>query len=359
MTDIFSPGKLGSIEIANRIAMAPMTRSRAVAEALPSPLHVQYYAQRASAGVIITEGVATSQSGLGYARTPGIFSDEQIERWRRVTDAVHAESGKIIIQLMHVGRIAHPANQPEGARILTPSAIRAAGSIWTDAAGMQEFVIPEELTTGEIRDLIREFYVAVENARRAGFDGVELHAANGYLLNQFLSPNSNGRTDAYGGSVEKRARFLLEVYDAAAAAWSSDRIGVRVSPGGTFNDMFDADPLSTYTYVARELSKRSAGFLHVIRPEQAHFDAFAVLREQFAGTLVVNGGIAAAEANSLLRAGQVDVVSFGRLFIANPDLPERLRNRWPLAESDAATFYTSGSQGYTDYPAYAAEPVLA
>jgi N-ethylmaleimide reductase len=358
MTDLFTPGKLGGIEIANRIAMAPMTRSRAVAEALPSPLHVQYYAQRASAGVIITEGVATSATGLGYARTPGIYSDEQVERWRRVTDAVHAEGGRIVVQLMHVGRIAHPANQPAGARIVAPSAIGAAGSMWTDTAGMQPFPIPEELTTGEIRDLIREFYVATENARSAGFDGVELHSANGYLLNQFLSPNTNQRTDAYGGSVEKRARFLLEVYDAAAAAWSSDRIGVRISPAGTFNDILDADPFSTYTYVAQELSNRNAGFLHVIRPVQAGFDVFTVLRERFTGTIVLNGGVEGEEASALLRSGAADVVSFGRPFISNPDLPQRLLNNWPLTEPDSATFYTAGSQGYTDYLAYDAEPVL-
>jgi N-ethylmaleimide reductase len=224
---------------------------------------------------------------------------------------------------------------------------------------MQPFSTPQELTAGEIRDLIREFYAATENARRAGFDGVELHAANGYLLNQFLSPNTNRRTDAYGGSVDKRVRFLLEVYDAAAAAWSHDRIGVRVSPAGTFNDILDTDPFSTYTHVARELSKRKAGFLHVIRPAQADFDVFGVLREQFSGSFVVNGGIAAAEGNDLVHSGAADVVSFGTPFISNPDLPERLRDNLPLAAPDPSTFYTAGSQGYTDYAAYAAEPVLA
>jgi N-ethylmaleimide reductase len=224
--------------------------------------------------------------------------------------------------------------------------------MWTDAAGQQPFPIPEELSAQGIRDTIREFYAATGNARVAGFDGVELHAANGYLPNQFLSPNSNVRTDAYGGSVEKRARLLLEVYDAMAAAWSNERIGVRVSPGGTFNDILDPDPFTTYTHIARRLFERKAGFLHVVRPAQSDFDVFRSLREHFSGTLVVNGGIDADEANALLKSGTADAVAFGRPLISNPDFPQRIRNNWPLADLDASTLYTPGPRGYTDYPAY-------
>jgi N-ethylmaleimide reductase len=354
MSELFERTKIGAIDLANRIAMAPMTRSRAVDAGVPGPLHAEYYAQRASAGVLFTEGVAPSPDGLGYARTPGIFSEPQIEGWQRVTRAVHSAGGRIILQMMHVGRIAHPLNQFPGARIVAPSAVSAAGYMWTDAAGQQPFPIPRELTATEIRDILREFYVATGNARRAGFDGVELHAANGYLPNQFLSPNSNQRTDAYGGSVEKRARFLLEVYDAMAAAWSNEHVGVRVSPGGTFNDILDSDPYATYTHVARKLSDRKAAFLHVIRPAQSDFDVFAVLREHLDGALIVNGGIGAAEAEGLLRSGVADAVAIGRPFISNPDYVERVRNNWPLAEADASTFYTAGPKGYTDYPAYEA-----
>jgi N-ethylmaleimide reductase len=352
MSELFTPTRIGAVDIANRIAMAPMTRSRAIG-AVPGPLHVEYYAQRASAGVIVTEGVATSPTGLGYARTPGIFSEEQIAGWRSVTAAVHAAGGRIFLQMMHVGRIAHPLNQPAGARIVAPSPVAAAGQMWTDTAGQQPFPVPEELTLEGIRDVIAEFAAAAVNTRNAGFDGIELHAANGYLPNQFLSPNTNGRTDAYGGSVEKRARFVLEVYDALAAAWSNDRVGVRVSPGGTFNDILDPDPFTTYTYVARALSARKAAFLHVIRPEKSDFDVFRVLREQFSGSFLVNGGIDLAEGNALLASGIADVVAFGRPFISNPDLPARLRNGWPLAEPDFATLYTPGPQGFADYPAYA------
>jgi N-ethylmaleimide reductase len=356
---MFNCVRAGEIEFNNRIVMAPMTRSRALGGAVPGPLHVTHYAQRASAGLLITEGTATSPSGLGYSRTPGIYSEEQVEGWRKVTDAVHGAGGRIVIQLMHVGRIAHALNQPAGARIVATSAVAAQGAMWTDAQGMQPLPVPEELTLDEIRGVIEEFAQAARNAREAGFDGVELHSANGYLPNQFLSPNSNLRTDEYGGSLERRGRFVLEVVDAMSAAWSSGRVGVRISPGGAFNDMHDPEPLYTYTWLTKQLSDRHLAYLHVIRQEQfspaeAAFDVWRVLKPFFQGAFIANGGLDAAAARELLEKGGADLVSFGREFIANPDLVERFKNGWPLAANDPATFYTPGEKGYNDYPAYSA-----
>lgn len=356
---MFSPITAGDLSLANRIVMAPMTRSRAVNEFAPGPLEAMYYAQRASAGLILTEGVATSPTGLGYARTPGIWSAAQIEGWKQVTDAVHAAGGQIALQLMHVGRIAHPHNQPPRARIVAPSAVAAKGSMWTDTAGMQPFPVPEALTVDEIQAVIQEFAQAARNAREAGFDGIEIHSANGYLPNQFLSPNTNQRTDAYGGSVENRGRFLLEVFDAMSSAWTNRRIGVRISPGGSFNDMHDTDPQATYTWLVQQLSERQAAFLHVVRPgpsftpTERAFDVFGTLRPLFAGTFVANGGIDAEEGSRLITSGAADAISFGRPFIANPDLPQRIANGWPLAVPDSSTFYTPGEKGYTDYPSFA------
>jgi N-ethylmaleimide reductase len=283
-----------------------------------------------------------------------------------VTEAVRANSGKIAIQLMHVGRVAHPRNQPEGATIVAPSPIAAAGSIWTDSAGKQELPVPDELTSEGIQKVVGEYARAVRNAREAGFDAVEIHAANGYLPNQFLSPNSNRRTDDYGGSVERRARFLLEVVDAATEAWAADRIGVRVSPGGSFNDMLDTDPYATYSYVAEQLGARGLAFLHIagqqpFTPADQQFDAFAELRKRFDGTIIANGGLEAQTAERLLVSGVADLVAFGRPFIANPDLPDRFRYSWPLAQPSLETFYSAGPHGYTDYPEYRQqdEPALA
>jgi N-ethylmaleimide reductase len=360
MKMLFARGQVGAVETANRIVMAPMTRSRALPGGVPGPLTVEYYAQRASAGLIVTEGVAPSPSGLGYARTPAIYSEEQIAGWKAVTDAVHNQGGQIAVQLMHVGRIAHPLNQPDGARIEGPSPVAAAGSMWTDDAGKQDLPVPHELSPSEIRQVVEDYAQAVRNARSAGFDAVEIHAANGYLPNQFLSPNSNQRTDDFGGSVERRARFVLEVVDAAITAWSADRIGVRISPGGTFNDMLDDNPFATYTYLTTQLSARRVAFLHIAAqqpfvPAEKEFDAFSELRQRFAGSLIANGGLTLESAERMLATNVADLVAFGRPFIANPDLPRRLRFSWPLAQPDASTLYSSGSKGYTDYPAYAQE----
>ncbi len=353
---LFTPAQIGEIALNNRILTAPMTRARADAAGNPGALHQEYYRQRASAGLIITEGTAPSPDGLAYPNTPAIFSPSQIAGWSAVTEAVHTAGGKIVLQVMHGGRISHPLNQPAGARVVGPSAIAADGFMHTKA-GKQPFPVPEELTEEGILQVFADYAQAVRNARNAGFDGVELHAANGYLPNQFLSPNSNHRSDAYGGTIERRARFALELFDAMGQAWSAGRIGVRISPGGSFNDMFDDNPLGTYSYLARELSKRNPAYLHVVRPEvfapaEARFDIWRELRQAFERPLIANGSLTATDAEELLAEGIATAVSFGRPYIANPDFAHRIRNGWPLAESVPARYYGSGAAGYIDYPAY-------
>ena len=350
MPTLFEPAAAGALQLPNRIVMAPMTRSRAVEDNAPNPLHEEYYAQRASAGLILTEGVATSADGLGYARTPSIHTPAQIAAWRRVTDAVHAKGGRIAIQLMHVGRIAHPANKPAGARTVAPSAIAAKGGMWTDAQGMQPLTTPEALTVEEVRALVAEFAQAVRNAREAGFDAVELHSANGYLPNQFLAPNSNQRTDEYGGTPENRIRFVLEVFDAMAAAWEPGRIGIRISPAGTFNDIDDPDAEVTYPLLARELASRNAAFLHIVKPDSPRFTAWDEVRAAFPGTIILNTELTKETGAQLVATGEADLVSYGRPYISNPDLVERFQRDLPLAAPDPSTFYTPGPVGFTDYP---------
>jgi N-ethylmaleimide reductase len=329
-----------------------MTRSRAVQDAAPNSLVEEYYSQRASAGLILTEGTASSASGLGYARTPSIHTPGQIAAWSRVTAAVHAKGGRIALQLMHVGRIAHPANQPAGARIVAPSAIAAKVNMWTDAQGMQPVPQPEALSVEEVHEVVAEFAQAARNARDAGFDAIEIHSANGYLPNQFLSPNSNQRDDEFGGSPQNRIRFVLTVFDAMAAAWEPGRIGVRISPAGTFNDISDPDASVTYPLLATGLGARGAAWLHIIKADSPVFTNWAGLRANFPGTLILNSGLTQDSASELLASGQADLVSFGRPFISNPDLVERFQNHWPLATPDPSTFYTPGGNGYNDYPAY-------
>lgn len=326
-----------------------MTRSRAVENNAPNALVEEYYAQRASAGLILTEGVATSANGLGYARTPSIHTPEQIAAWRKVTDAVHAAGGRIAIQLMHVGRIAHPANKPEGARTLAPSAVAANGAMWTDTQGMQPLVVPESLTVEEIAGVVAEFAQAVRNAREAGFDGVELHSANGYLPNQFLAPNSNQRTDAYGGSPENRIRFVLETLDAMIAAWDAGHIGIRLSPAGTFNDIQDADAEVTYPLLAAELAKRNPAWLHMIKPNGNTFGGWAAIRANFPGVIILNSGLTKETGEQLITSGEAELVSYGVPYIANPDLTERFAAGAELAKPDPSTFYTPGADGYTTY----------
>jgi N-ethylmaleimide reductase len=338
--------------------MCPLTRSRATGN-VPNDLMVQYYAQRASAGLIISEGTTPSPNGLGYPRIPGIFSAEQVAGWKKITDAVHAGGAKMFIQFMHTGRIGHPLNLPAGAKVVAPSAVAAKGEMFTDAEGLKPHPIPHAMTAADIKSTIAEFVQAAKNAMAAGFDGVELHGANGYLLEQFIRPNSNTRTDNYGGSIENRARFALEVIDATIAAIGKDKVGIRLSPFGVFNDMplypeMEAD----YTYLAQKLN--AAGLLYIHLVDHSSMGApkvpdsmKATFRSVFKGALILSGGYDAARAESDLAAGKCDLVAVGKPFLANPDLVARWKTHAAVNAPDMATFYTPGPKGYTDYPALA------
>lgn len=353
--DLFSPVRLGPYDLPNRIIMAPMTRNRAGEGNAPTQLNATYYAQRALAGLIITEATQVSPQGVGYPLTPGIHSPAQVEGWRQVTEAVHAHGGRIFLQLWHVGRISHPSLQPGDALPVAPSAIKPAGEAYT-YEGLKPFVTPRALTTGEIPDVIAQFRAGAENARQAGFDGVEIHAANGYLIDQFLRDGTNRRTDRYGGSVENRARFLFEVVEAVNGAWEPGRVGVRLSPLGTFNDMHDSDPEALFGYVAERLGDFPLAYLHVVETEEEHDEKpslgldFGRLRRRYRGLYMANGGYDRERATAALRTRNADLVSFGRLFLANPDLPERLARHAPLNTPDPGTFYGGDARGYTDYP---------
>lgn len=347
--DLFAPVTLGDLTLANRIAMAPMTRNRAPGN-LPTALMAEYYAQRASAGLIITEGVAPDAGGRGYIDIPGLYDTAQVAAWRRVTDAVHAKGGRIFAQIMHVGRISHP-DFLDGGTPVAPSAIAAPGEIFTHS-GPKPYATPRALDAAEIPSVIATYGRAARLAIEAGFDGVEIHGANGYLPNQFLAPNTNRRTDEWGGSIENRARFLLAATDAAIAAIGAGRVGVRVSPGGSFNDIEDPEAEATYAYVARELDRRTLAYLHLAGTSPG-FDVPALIRRNYRGTLMLNGGYDRSRAEADLASGRADLVSFGSTFIANPDLPERLRHGAALNAPDRATFYGGDARGYTDYPALA------
>lgn len=353
--DLFQPARLDALDLPSRIVMAPMTRSRADSAGVQTPLAATYYAQRASAGLIITEATQVSRQGQGYAWTPGIHEPAQVEAWRRVTQAVHAAGGRIAAQLWHVGRISHESFQPGGAAPVAPSAIAAEGQAFTEA-GFVPFPVPRALETDEIPGIVADFRRAAENARAAGFDAVEIHGANGYLIDQFLRDGTNRRTDRYGGSIANRARFLLEVTEEVAGVWGADRVGVRVSPVSPFNSMADSDPQALFGHVAEALSGRGIAFLHVVEnaPGQDSPVDFAALRRAFRGTYIANNGYDLARAGAALREGRADLVAFGTPFIANPDLPERLRRGAPLAEADRASFYGGSAKGYTDYPALGA-----
>jgi N-ethylmaleimide reductase len=344
---LFQPVTVGALQLPNRIVMAPMTRNRADARDAPHDLNVEYYRQRASAGLIITEASQVSPQGKGYPRTPGIYSDAQVDGWRRVTDAVHAAGGRILLQLWHVGRISHPALQPEGALPVAPSAIAAEGDAFTEE-GPKPFVTPRALTTGEIPAVLDQFRHGAENAKAAGFDGVELHAANGYLIDQFLRDGTNRRTDAYGGPVENRVRFLNDVVAAVVDVWGGGRVGVRLSPIGTFNSMSDTDPARTFGYAAETLSRFGLAYLHIVE-DPGSFD-WAELKRRFRGPYMANNGYDRARANAVLAEGRADLVSFATPYIANPDLAERLRRGAPLATPDRSTYYGGDHRGYTDYP---------
>lgn len=350
MPDLFSPTKLGGIELANRIVMAPMTRSRAGEGDVPTDLAVEYYRQRASAGLIITEGTQPSENGKGYCRTPGIHSEAQIAAWAKVVDAVHAEGGRIVLQIMHCGRVAHPDNQSPGAEIVAPSAIQAKGQIFTDTAGMQDLAMPRALRTEEIAGVVEEYRQATVNAFKAGFDGVELHCTSGYLPAQFLSTGTNQRTDQYGGSVQNRIRFVLEVLEAMASVAGPERVGMRICPGNPFNDLHDDDPRETFAALLDAVRPMGLAYLHVIRMPRGPVDNLALAREHFGGPLIINESYSSDEAAAAIEAGEAEAVSFGRPFIGNPDLVERFRRGAPLAEFDLGSLYTPGPKGYTDYP---------
>ncbi len=348
MSPLFIPVQVGRYTLANRMVMAPMTRSRADDAGVPSELAVTYYAQRATAGLIISEGVFPTAMGKGYVNTPGIETEAQVAAWKPVTDAVHARGGRIFMQLMHCGRISHPSMLPGGALPVAPSAIQPKGQVWT-ATGQQDLVTPHELSLSEIAQVIEDYRLATRRALTAGFDGVELHTASGYLPEQFLSSGSNQRQDAYGGSAANRARFVLEVLAAMVAVAGGDRVGIKISPEMGFNDISDANPEETYTYLVDQLQRFNLAYLHVAL-FGAKLDYHALLKPRFNGAYLVGGGLDQATAQAALAAGRADATVFGSAFLANPDLPERFRVGAALNAPDKATFYAPGAMGYIDYP---------
>lgn len=355
---LFNNYKLGNVELENRIAMAPMTRCRALGN-VPNDLIAEYYKQRSEAGLIITEGTSPSPNGLGYARIPGIFSNEQVEGWQKVTSAVHQGNSKIFVQLMHTGRISHILNMPEGSKVIAPSAVKPAGQMWTDVQQMQDFAVPDAMTAEELEFTKQEFVNASLNAIKAGFDGVELHAANGYLLEQFLSPISNIRTDNYGGSIENRCCFVLEVATLVAEAIGKDKTGIRLSPFGVASDMPHYPEIdATYDYLSRELNKIGITYIHLVdhsamgAPE-VPIEIKKTIRDNFKNTVILAGNYDKAKAEADLQSGLGDLIAFGRPFINNPDLVNRMKNDLALSQDlKMDLFYAADEIGYTDYPVF-------
>jgi N-ethylmaleimide reductase len=356
MSLLYSKTRLGPLTLQNRIVMSPLTRCRAIGN-VPNELMAQYYGERASVGLIITEGTSPSPNGLGYARIPGIFSAAQIEGWKLTSAAAHAKGARIFMQLMHCGRIAHPLNLPPGARILAPSAVAAGGDMWTDAEGLKPEPVPQAMTEADIELAVEEYVQAARNAVAAGFDGIELHSANGYLLEQFIRPNTNIRTDRYGGSIENRSRFVLEVADAAVRAIGKEKVGIRISPFGIFNNMplypqMEAD----YTYLANQLNDRGLLYIHLVDHSSSGAPQIpdsmkATLRRMSNCALILSGGYDPARAENDLKANKGDLIAVGKQVLANPDLPKRWQTGAALNAPDTSTFYTPGPKGYTDYPA--------
>lgn len=351
---LFTPTQFGSLSLKNRIVMAPLTRSRAIGN-LPNALMEQYYRLRANAGLIITEGTSPSPNGLGYARIPGLFNEEQVQGWRRVTDGVHQAGGRIFVQLMHTGRVSHPSNMPVGASVLAPSAVAVPGEMWTDADGMQPHPAPYEMSEADIAQSIAEYAASAKLAMQAGFDGVELHAANGYLIDQFLNTSSNQRNDRWGGNVENRIRFAVEVAKATVAAIGAERVGMRISPYGVFNAQVpDSEMDAVYLRLIDELNALGLLYIHVVdhsamgAPEVSP-ELKAKIRAAFKGQYILSGGYDAVRADADLGAQLGDLVAFGRPFISNPDLVSKLKSNQELVAPDFATFYTPGEEGDTDY----------
>ena len=352
MTDLFTPIQLGDLTLRNRIVMAPLTRMRSGENNVPTKLNATYYAQRASAGLIISEATQVSLQARGYDRSPGIHSAEQIAGWRLVTDAVHQAGGVIFLQLWHAGRTSHPAIQPNHELPVAPSAIAAEGHAYVPD-GRPDLVVPRALETSEIPGIVKQFRQGAENALAAGFDGVEIHGANGYLIDEFIEDGSNKRNDSYGGSIENRTRFLREIIEAVTSVWDSNRVGVRLSPSGENYSMSDSNRADTFKYVVNALNLFNLAYFHLMEPNQwgseTNLDA-AFFRPIFNGRLMVNGNYNRDRGNEVLSSGNADLVSFGRTFIANPDLPKRLANDAPLNEPDPSTFYGGDEEGYVDYP---------
>jgi len=353
---LFEPFNLGKLTLSNRIVMAPMTRCRATTDHIPTELMVTYYRQRAAAGLIVTEGVSPAADGLGYARIPGMFSQAHVDAWRPVTEAVHQQGGHIFIQFMHTGRNAHPLNLPQGARVLAPSAIASADNMWTDQEGLQPLPVPTAMTEEDILQTIDHYANSAELAIATGFDGVELHGANGYLIDQFLNTASNQRDDRWGGSIENRARFAIEVAAAVSQRNGPSRTGIRLSPYGVFNNMKpDAEMDTLYEYLAKTFAELKLAYIHIVdhsslgAPE-VPWSVKNKIRDNFGGPIILAGGYDAERADADLQAKQGDLIAFGRPFIANPDLVQRFKTGQALNVTDPDTFYTPGEQGYTDYP---------
>jgi N-ethylmaleimide reductase len=352
---LFAPYRLGDLELSNRLVMAPMTRSRALEGNVPNPIAAVYYKQRSSAGLIVTEGTQVSPQGVGYIRTPGMHSPEQVAGWKRVTGAVHGAGGRIFAQLWHVGRVSHP-DFHGGQRPVAPTALPVEGEVFTPE-GKKKIEVPRALETREIPAIVEQFRQAAANAKEAGFDGVELHGANGYLLDQFLRDGANRRTDGYGGSIANRARLPVEVAKAAIAVWGPERVGYRISPYFSMFSLSDSSPVETFSFLAEELSRLKLGYLHIFEalsggtaPPAGSPRLALILRTKFRGTLIVNGGYDASSANAALEGGQADLIAFGVPFLSNPDLPERFRRNAPLNSPDYTTFYSGEEKGYIDYP---------
>lgn len=360
MVSILTPVRIGPYDLPNRLIMAPMTRNRAGQGNVPTAINAAYYAQRASAGLIITEATQVSPQGVGYPNTPGIHSPAHVEGWKQVTQAVHAAGGRIVLQLWHVGRISHPSLQPGGAPPVAPSAIKPDGQALT-LEGLKPFVTPRALELREIAGIVEEYRTGAANALSAGFDGVEIHAANGYLIDQFLRDKTNQRTDEYGGSIPNRARLLLEVAEALISVWGPERIGVRLSPLNPFNDIADSTPAETFGYAINQLNRLRLAFLDLVEDNiagNAPLDA-RHFRRSWNQVLIANRGYDQERANALLAEGAADAVAFGVPFLANPDLPERFRRGAPLNPPNRSTFYGGGEAGYTDYPFLDLELVAA
>lgn len=348
---LFDPVQLGALSLRNRIVMSAMTRSRAGPGDTPNALHAIYYRQRAGAGLIVTEGIQPNPEGKGYCRTPGLYSEDQVAGWGRVADAVHEEGGLVVAQLMHCGRVASRINKDDGSEVVAPSAIRGEAKIFTDVSGLVDLETPRALAADEVVATIEDYRTAALNARRAGLDGVELHCSSGYLPMQFLSSNTNHRTDRYGGGVENRIRFVMETLTALGEAIGMDRVGLRVCPGFDYNDIHDEDPAETYGLLMDRASGLGLAYLHLVRRAFPKVDNYALTQAHWRGNLVLNNELTPASAEAAIRSGAAQAVSFGRPFIANPDLVERIRVLAPLASYDAQRLYTPGPAGYIDYPA--------